>query len=197
MPHYTSLPASWAISPEAIDYLSALGEEQAPGLALEIMVINPLTAAAKLDIAFQPYQEALHCYTLSPRLKLQTRQDFLEALEGLAISYSLTELGQWELEVVAPSLYGTDTQKPLIEQIRVFFNQEIAPILAGHKGGATLESLSDEGVLSLRFFGGCQGCSLSSVTLKNTIRDKLQQRFPAVKELCDLTAHDAGERPYA
>lgn len=192
-----SLPSSWQISAEAITYLSTLGSEQAPGLALYIAVHNPLTAGAKLDIAFQPLNASLLCYRLSAELTLQTQSEFLPALEGLTLSLNESTLGQSELEVLAPSLYGADQQKPLIEQIRVFFNQEISPVLAGHKGGATLEKLDENGVLTIRFFGGCQGCSLSSVTLKSTIREKLQQRFPAIKEIYDATAHSHGENPYA
>lgn len=192
-----ALPSSWQLSPEAIIYLATLGAEQAPGLALSIAVHNPLTAGAQLDIAFQPLDENLLCYCLTPKMALQTQSKFLEALEGLTISLNESDLGQSELEVLAPSLYGADQQKPLIEQIRVFFNQEIAPVLAGHKGGATLERLSENGVLTIRFFGGCQGCSLSSVTLKSTIREKLQQRFSAIKEIYDVTAHAHGENPYA
>lgn len=197
MPWHDTLPSSWQISPAAIEYMATLGQEQAPGLALQLTVSNPLTAGAELNMAFQPLNLDILCFKISHTLNIQTNDDSLAALESLSITLTTTAPGQSELEVQAPSLYGADGQKPLIEQIRVFFAHDISPVLASHKGGATLKELTNEGILFIEFFGGCQGCSLSSATLKSTIKERLQKRFPQVKDICDTTRHDEGENPYA
>lgn len=197
MPWQSSLPDSWTITPKAIDYIAQLGSEQAPGLSLQLGVQNPLSASAEIQLGFQPLDTTLLCYVLSPQLNLQLSADALPALEELSIDFITHADGQSELEINAPCLYGADSSKPLIEQIRLFFEQDIAPALASHKGGARLEKIGEDGVLHLEFFGGCQGCSLSSATLKTTIKERLQKRFPQVKEIADITRHEEGASPYA
>jgi Fe/S biogenesis protein NfuA len=190
-------PSSWSIDEDAISYLTKLRNDNVPGLALQITVDKPLTAAAKITISFQAINQKLLSYPLGPELVLQIASDALPALEGLSMHLNTDALGQSELDIKAPFLYGADRDRPLIDQIKVFFEQEIAPILAQHHGGADIEHLNEQGVLMMRFRGGCQGCSLSSTTLKKTIKQQIQSRFPLITDVVDVTEHDKGANPYA
>jgi len=48
----------------------------------------------------------------------------------------------------------------------------------------------------LRFGGGCHGCGMADVTLKQGIEKTLLTRVPGVTAVRDATDHDSGAAPY-
>jgi len=44
--------------------------------------------------------------------------------------------------------------------------------------------------------GGCQGCAVSAMTLREGIERSIKENIPEVTEVVDATDHDAGEDPY-
>ena len=44
--------------------------------------------------------------------------------------------------------------------------------------------------------GGCQGCGMASVTLKQGVEVMVQEAIPEIKELIDRTDHASGDNPY-
>ena len=56
-------------------------------------------------------------------------------------------------------------------------DREINPVIAAHRGHATLVAVED-GWVRLRLEGGCQGCSLAEVTLRQGIEPLLRARVP-------------------
>jgi Fe/S biogenesis protein NfuA len=56
--------------------------------------------------------------------------------------------------------------------------------------------ITDEGYAILQFGGGCNGCSMVDVTLKEGIEKQLLAEFPELKGVRDLTEHQRGEHSY-
>ena len=56
--------------------------------------------------------------------------------------------------------------------------------------------ITDEGYAILQFGGGCNGCSMVDVTLKEGIEKQLLNEFPELKGVRDLTEHQRGEHSY-
>ena len=83
----------------------------------------------------------------------------------------------------------------LADQVREVLDREINPVIAAHRGHATLVEI-DGGWVRLRLEGGCQGCSLAEVTLRQGIEPLLRERVPGVVGLTDLTDHSAGKDPF-
>jgi len=54
----------------------------------------------------------------------------------------------------------------------------------------------DDGRVRIRLEGGCQGCSLAQVTVRQGIERMLRAKVPEVLGLLDLTDHRAGTRPF-
>jgi hypothetical protein len=52
-----------------------------------------------------------------------------------------------------------------------------------------------QGWLRVRLEGGCQGCSLAEVTLRQGIEPLLRARVPEMVGLIDVTDHEAGTPP--
>ena len=49
----------------------------------------------------------------------------------------------------------------------------------------------------IEFSGGCKGCSMANMTLKDGIEANLKQAFPGmVKEVVDATVHEVTEKTY-
>ena len=97
------------------------------------------------------------------------------------------------VRLVGPSGEPQETRSAgdLADQVREVLDREINPVIAAHRGHATLVEI-DGGWVRLRLEGGCQGCSLAEVTLRQGIEPLLRARVPGVVGLTDLTDHQAG-----
>lgn len=101
------------------------------------------------------------------------------------------------VRLVGPSgqPHETSSTENLAGQVRSLLDREINPIIAAHRGHATLVEI-EGGWVRLRLEGGCQGCSLAEVTLRQGIEPLLRARVPGVVGLTDLTDHQAGRDPF-
>lgn len=83
----------------------------------------------------------------------------------------------------------------LYERVADLFEQRVNPMVARHGGRVELIDVQDA-VVMLRMAGGCQGCGMADVTLRQGIEGLLQQHLPEVKGIVDITDHAAGANPY-
>lgn len=83
----------------------------------------------------------------------------------------------------------------LYERVADLFEEEVNPMVARHGGRVELIDVQDA-VVMLRMGGGCQGCGMATVTLRQGIEGVLAQRLPEVKGVVDITDHTAGSSPY-
>lgn len=70
----------------------------------------------------------------------------------------------------------------MIEKIREVIDREINPMLELHAGGCELLDV-DDGVVTLRMYGGCSGCPSSAITLFNGIVPILKEHVPDIKDV--------------
>jgi Fe-S cluster biogenesis protein NfuA len=83
----------------------------------------------------------------------------------------------------------------LYERVNDLFEQEVNPMVARHGGRVELIDVQDA-VVMLRMGGGCQGCGMASVTLRQGIEGMLTQHIPEVQGIMDITDHTSGTNPY-
>ena len=83
----------------------------------------------------------------------------------------------------------------LTEQAHRIIDTEINPAIAAHRGQIILADAAD-GWVRIRLEGGCQGCSLAEVTVRQGIEPLLRARLPAVIGVLDVTDHEAGTQPF-
>ena len=83
----------------------------------------------------------------------------------------------------------------LAERAGRVLDAEINPVVAAHRGHVALAGV-DEGWVRIRLEGGCQGCSLAEVTLRQGIEPLLRERLPDMTGLADVTDHEAGTQPF-
>ncbi len=91
----------------------------------------------------------------------------------------------------APSAAAGD----IADLVRGVLERDINPVIAAHRGHAHLVAV-EQGWVRLRLDGGCQGCSLAEVTLRQGIEPLLRAKVPGVVGLSDVTDHEAGREPF-
>ena len=74
-------------------------------------------------------------------------------------------------------------------------DSEINPAVAAHGGRVELAGVED-GVVFLRFGGGCHGCGLVDVTLKQGVEARIKELMPEIERVVDTTDHAAGQTPF-
>jgi Fe/S biogenesis protein NfuA len=88
-----------------------------------------------------------------------------------------------------------DLEGPLADQIAQVLAESVNPAIAAHGGRAELVSV-DGSTAYLKLAGGCQGCGMAQVTLKQGIERILLEAIPEISEVVDVTDHAAGSDPY-
>lgn len=88
-----------------------------------------------------------------------------------------------------------DLEGPVPDRLRTLLDTEINPAIAAHGGHVRLVDVRD-GRVYLAFGGGCHGCGMVDVTLKQGIEARIREVVPDVAEVVDTTDHAAGENPY-
>ena len=83
----------------------------------------------------------------------------------------------------------------LYEQVAKLFDEQVNPMVARHGGHVELIDVQDA-VVMLRMGGGCQGCGMADVTLRQGIEGMLARFIHAVRGIVDITDHATGANPY-
>jgi len=129
---------------------------------------------------------ALYVDAASAPYFAEARIDFIE------------QAGGGQLNIRAPKLKGQPpaADADLAEQVRYLLDTEINPQLASHGGRVSLETITADNAAVLRFGGGCHGCGMVDVTLKNGIEKTLLSKLPQLTAIRDATDHATGAAPY-
>ena len=88
-----------------------------------------------------------------------------------------------------------DLVGPLADKVQQVIERQVNPAIAGHGGAAKLVSVDDR-TAYLQLMGGCQGCGMASVTLKQGIERILKDAIPELLAVEDVTDHASGTDPY-
>src|SRR3546814_16326502 len=117
-------------------------------------------------------------------------------LDGAQIDYAAQATGG-QLQIRAPKIKGEvpPESASLVERERWLVEHEINPQLAQHRGNVALEEVTADGVVVLRFGGGCHGCGMVDVTLKRGIEKTLRDKVPGVTAVRDAPDPDTGSAP--
>ena len=104
--------------------------------------------------------------------------------------------GVAEVRVVWPGPTPTPgSPADLTERVRQILDSEVNPAVAAHRGRVTLVAVA-EGRVHIRLEGGCQGCSLAEVTIRQGVERLLRARLPEIAGVVDTTDHAAGSNPF-
>ena len=112
-------------------------------------------------------------------------------LEGTTLDYKETLMGGGFSFDNPNPLWVDELSKAVAEIIA----SEVNPVVASHGGHVDLVGV-DEGKAIIAFGGGCQGCGMVDVTLKQGVEVMIKDNVPGISEVIDATDHAAGTNPF-
>ena len=188
------------ISAPAVDYFNKLlAKEETSGIGLRLSVLHPGTPRADCQLEFCAPGDELATDVVFDYdgFKLFVAANSQEWLEEASIDFLTDETGG-QLTIKAPGLKGKApaADAPLKERVEWVLQQQINPQVASHGGQISLVDVTGEKEVVLRFGGGCQGCGMAHVTLKQGVEKTLLEHFPEISAVVDVTDHQAGANPY-
>lgn len=80
-------------------------------------------------------------------------------------------------------------------KVQEIFDTHINPAVAAHGGYVRLIDVKESRVF-LEMGGGCQGCGMANVTLRQGIETAILDQLPQVADILDVTDHASGTNPY-
>ncbi|RPE86371.1 Fe/S biogenesis protein NfuA [Vespertiliibacter pulmonis] len=200
IPYTMDFKMNITISEAAQKHFRNLLDQQEEGTNIRIFVVNPGMPSAECGVSYCPSNAVEETDT---EMKFERFSAFIDDvslpfLEDAEIDYVTDTMGT-QLTMKAPNakMKKVSDDAPFIERLDYVIQTQINPQLAGHGGRVTLIEVTDDKYAILQFGGGCNGCSMVDVTLKEGIEKQLLSLFP--EELVgvkDVTEHQHGEHSY-
>ena len=189
-----------SITDSAQEYLVELLEKQnVEGIAVRIFILDAGTPRAETCISFcRPGEEKADDEVKQYKgFNAFIDQHSIPFLEDAVVDFQKDSMGG-QLTIKAPNSRMPKLTKdsPLEDHINYILYNEINPGLAAHGGHVTLEEIFEDSVAVLRFGGGCQGCGMVDVTLKDGVEKTLMSQIPQLTEVRDVTDHSVKENAY-
>lgn len=188
------------ITESAQEYLTELLKKQdCEGISVRIFILDAGTPKAETCISFcRPGEEKED----DEVKQYESFKAFIELhsipfLEEAVVDFAKDSMGG-QLTIKAPNsrLPKISDDSPIEDRVNYILYNEVNPGLAAHGGHVTLEEMFEENVAILRFGGGCQGCGMVDVTLKDGVEKTLLEQIPQLKEVRDVTDHTVKENAY-
>ena len=188
------------ITPSAEEYLNELLANQDDDTnGIKIFVAEPGTPRAETCIAYSKKDEDLSNYLTIKEFDfdLFLEQKSLEFLIEAVVDYSPDKFGG-TLTIKAPNakLPQISEDASMEDKINYVLYSEINPGLAAHGGEVSLIEVLDNETAVLQFGGGCQGCGMVDLTLKDGVEKTLLEQIEGLKKVQDVTDHSYRENAY-
>jgi len=179
------------------------GEDDAENTALQVMIIGTRGVEFDYDLSLEAIAEAPEgaaVYEVG-ELTVIIPADSVEDMRGSTLDIpsnpmqgGLVIRNPNRPPVLAPEdieLTGT-----IDEKVKQLLDLSINPALAAHGGFASLVKVENDTEVHVLMGGGCQGCSMSAMTLTEGIKTSIMEQIPEVTEVIDATDHSQGENPF-
>lgn len=181
------------ITESAQEYLKGLLEKQGDDvIGIRIFINSPGTPKAETCIAYcrEEDVQAHDAKTEYSAFNAWFDGRSIPFLEDALVDYSTDRMGG-QLTIKAPNskLPRVNDESPIEDRINYLLHNEVNPSLAAHGGEVSLVEVTSEQVAVLKFGGGCQGCGMVDVTLKQGVEKTLMDQLPQLKAVRDVTDH--------
>lgn len=199
----TSEAPKITITESAQDYLAELLSGQDDDVSgIRLFVSNPGTPKAETCIAYcRPDDEKeediiVNYENLTARFEARS----IPFLEDAFVDYAKDRMGG-QLTIKAPNakLPKVSADSPIEDQINYVLYNEVNPSLASHGGEVSLVEVAEEGdakIAVLKFGGGCQGCDMVDMTLKDGVEKSLLEGVVGLTAVRDMTDHSDSSHAY-
>ena len=182
------------ITDTAQQYISGLlADEERRGLALRLAIAGRRPGGFQYKLGFVREEEraADDVVIDAGDFRVFIDADSAPNLQGAALDFMETP-EQSGFRIHNPNSQWTDPKAIAIQKL---FDEHINPALADHGGYVTLLDVKDD-TAYVALGGGCQGCGMADVTLKQGIEALITEEIPGIRQVVDTTDHASGTNPY-
>ena len=188
------------ITKSAEEYLAKLlNDKNESDLTVRIFISDPGTPKAETCLAYCKPEEAGQDDEIIKLDLITVNVDkrsipFLVAAE---VNFDNDTFGG-QLTIKAPNarLPNISPDSPPEDRINYVIYNEINPMLESHGGEVSLVKFTDKGEAILQFGGGCQGCGMVDITLKDGIEKTLLEQIPELTSVMDSTDHSIDDNAF-
>jgi Fe/S biogenesis protein NfuA len=170
-----------------------LQEETKSGLSLRMQIAGRGPGGFQYAVRFVPEEdqsaddEAIQFEGFKVLVDLETAPN----IKGSTLDYKEDDFQRGFL-IDNPNPVWKDSDAQAVQEL---LDTKINPGLASHGGFVALLDYKDD-TAYITFGGGCQGCGLVDVTLKDGVEVAIQEALPQVKKVIDTTDHTSGKNPF-
>ncbi|GAB2882765.1 Fe-S biogenesis protein NfuA [Microbulbifer echini] len=188
------------ITESAQEYLKELlAKQDCEGIAIRMFVSNPGTPSAETCIAYcRPGEEDAEDVVIEMNgLKAYFEGRSVPYLDDARVDYSTDKMGG-QLTIRAPNsrMPKITDDSPIEDRINYVLFNEVNPSLASHGGQVSLVEVTEDKFAVLKFGGGCQGCGMVDMTLKEGVEKTLKEKIPELAGVKDITDHTDKSKAY-
>lgn len=187
------------ITESAQDYLADLLSKQDDVVGVRVFISSPGTPKAETCIAYsrEGDENPDDLMVEYPKFQAFFEDRSIPFLDEAHIDYSKDRMGG-QLTIKAPNarLPRVDENSPIEDRINYVLYNEVNPSLAAHGGEVSLQEVTEDSFAVLKFGGGCQGCGMVDVTLKEGVEKTLLEQVPELAGVKDSTDHTVTDNAY-
>ena len=188
------------ITKSAEEYLSQLiHDKNETDLSIRIFIADPGTPKAETCLAYCKPDEAMPDDMILnlDLITVNLEKRSIPFLKDAEVNFDNDTFGG-QLTIKAPNarLPNISADSPVEDRINYVIYNEINPMLESHGGLVSLLEITDDKFAILQFGGGCQGCGMVDVTLKDGIEKTLLEQLPELAGVRDMTDHSMDENAF-
>jgi Fe/S biogenesis protein NfuA len=182
--------------------LSFITDDGAEDEALRISVSGS-PAAPHYDLTLVPRSERTEdeAEIEQDGFRVLLRAEDVPLLEGSTVDY-VDRVNESGFEVrpakdppATPEQSGEEPVGEIADRVRSVLESQVNPAIAAHGGMISLVEVQETDVY-VEMSGGCQGCALSRMTLRQGVERMLREAVPELTVVHDVTDHTSGDNPY-
>jgi Fe/S biogenesis protein NfuA len=166
-------------------------------LRVAVQPSSPLAPQYELTLVDETDQQPGDAVVDVGGFKVYVDEDSAPKLDGATVDW-IESVHGGGFQVENPNVKPLGSEPPtgeLAQQISEVIETQVNPAVAMHGGRIGLVDVRDD-VVYVQLAGGCQGCGMATVTLKQGVERMLKQMFPQIREVVDVTDHSSGSNPY-
>lgn len=170
-----------------------LAKEEETDLALRMQIMGRGPGGFRYSLRFVPESEEA---STDERIEFDTFAVLIDAesaenMQGSSVDFKQDTFRSGFM-IDNPNPVWKD---PTAQSIQDLLDSKINPSVGAHGGFVSLLNYED-GTAFIAFGGGCQGCGMVDVTLKQGVEVMIKEEIPAVTTVVDTTDHTSGESPF-
>jgi len=174
-------------------------EQEASPVALRVAVkaTSPLAPEYELSLVDEWDEQPEDTVVDADGFKVYVDAESAGMLEGATVDWVESVHGGG-FNVENPNIKPIGSEAPsgeLAQRVAQVIEARINPAVASHGGRVSLVDVRDKTVF-VELQGGCQGCGMARVTLKQGIERLIKEMIPEVADVIDITDHTLGRNPY-